>query len=349
VTAWDVASAFQKSLRLPGILGAEAATCPLPTAGATPALKASWRDAAPHETLSINVDDGVQLEVLDFGGQGSPILLLPGLGATAHSFDELAPLLARKHRVVAMTRRGTGDSSKPDFGFDTPRLSQDVIEVMAAMKLGQVLLVGHSIAGDELTWLGGHHADRFTGLVYLDAAYDRSRELAKGSSRYRELQRSLPPEPPIPPAALLNFDTMSKFLEERGHIRYPEGELIAFLRVNHPYLAGTPSIDTRTQQAIKAAIRAPDYAKVKIPALAIYAFEDPGKPLPPWYDTSDSELMANLAELDRLSKEQKRESIALFKAGVEHGQVLELPNSTHYLIQSNPLEVLEAIEKFEGR
>ena len=116
----------------------------------------------------------MQLEVLDFGGEGSPILLLPGLGATAHSFDELAPLLARKHRVVAMTRRGAGDSSKPDFGFDTPRLAQDVLQVMDAMKLDKVLLVGHSIAGDELTWLGGHHPERFSGLVYLDAAYDRS-------------------------------------------------------------------------------------------------------------------------------------------------------------------------------
>ncbi len=83
------------------------------------------------------------------------------------------PLLAQKHRVVAMTRRGSGDSSKPDFGFDTPRLAQDVLEVMDAMKLTKVLLVGHSIAGDELTWLGSHHPERFSGLVYLDAAYDR--------------------------------------------------------------------------------------------------------------------------------------------------------------------------------
>ena len=66
--------------------------------------------------------------------RGHPILLLPGLGATAHSYDELAPLLAKKHRVVAMTRRGTGNSSKPDFGFDTPRLAQDVLQVMDAMK-----------------------------------------------------------------------------------------------------------------------------------------------------------------------------------------------------------------------
>ena len=66
------------------------------------------------------MDKGVQLEALDFGGQGSPILLLAGLGATAHSYDELAPMLAQKHRVIAITRRGTGYSSRPDFGLDPP-------------------------------------------------------------------------------------------------------------------------------------------------------------------------------------------------------------------------------------
>ena len=173
MTAWEVAGFLDKSLTLPGILGADPDTCPLPTERGN-FSKSRWRDAAPHEAHSITVEEGVQLEVLDFGGTGSPILLLPGLGATAHSYDELAPLLARKHRVVAMTRRGTGYSSKPDFGFDTPRLAQDVLQVMDAMRLEKVVLVGHSIAGDELTWLGGHHPDRIAALIYLDAAYDRS-------------------------------------------------------------------------------------------------------------------------------------------------------------------------------
>src|SRR5262249_8004297 len=161
------------------------------------------RDAAPHEPSSISVEQGVQLEVLDFGGQGSPILLLPGLGATAHSYDEIAPQLARDHRVIAMTRRGAGYSSKPDFGYDTARLSQDVLAVMDAMKIDKVVLVGHSIAGEELTWLGGHHAERFAGLVYLDAAYDRSNPHANPlATRLRELGNILPAQPPIPPEAL---------------------------------------------------------------------------------------------------------------------------------------------------
>ena len=350
VTAWDVAGYVEKSLTTPGILGADAETCPLPAASPGNFGKSRWRDAAPHEPYSIRVDEGVQLEVLDFGGQGSPMLLLPGLGATAHTFDDLAPLLARKHRVVAMTRRGTGYSSKPDYGFDTPRLAQDVLQVMDAMDLDKVWLVGSSIAGDELTWLGGHHPDRFNGFVYLDAAYDRSKDRVNQESvSWRELNRRLPPEPPIPPSALLNYGAMSKFLEERGHVRYPEGELIALLQVNNPWLAGTPDIDGRTQQAISAAIQAPDYRALKVPALAIYAIRDPDKPLPPWYDANDAELSANLAELFRIRDAKQRHSIEQFRSNVANGQVLEMRNATHFIYQSNQAEVLEAVEKFVSR
>lgn len=345
VTAWTLAGYIDESLELPGILGSDTRTCPLPSSDGKHFQQALWRDSAKHEATSITVDQGVQLEVLDFGGQGSPILLLAGLGATAHSFDELAPMLARKHRVVAITRRGTGYSSKPDFGFDTPRLAQDVLQVMDALKLERVLLVGHSIAGEELTWLGGHHAERFNGLVYLDAAYDRSGN-AVMKSRQSILSRSLPPEPPIPPEAMRNYQAMSALLAERGHVRLTEGELIAMWNVDKPFLAATPGIDARAQQAIIAAVEVPNYAAIKIPALAIYAIPDPGTALPPWYDANDAQLKAALEELGRLDYDTRRKNIELFRRGVSQGEVLELPNATHYLIQSNQQQVLDAIETF---
>jgi pimeloyl-ACP methyl ester carboxylesterase len=345
VTAWTLAGYLDESLELPGILGSDTRTCPLPSSEGNHYQQAVWRDSAKHEATSITVDKGVKLEVLDFGGQGSPILLLAGLGATAHSFDELAPMLAGKHRVVAITRRGTGYSSRPDFGFDTPRLAQDVLQVMDALQLSKVLLVGHSIAGEELTWLGGHHPDRFDGLVYLDAAYDRSgNEVMK--SRQSILGRSLPPEPPIPPQVMRNYQTMSAFLAERGHVRLPEGELISLWNVDKPFLAGMPAIDARAAQAIVAAVEAPNYAAIKVPALAIYAIPDPRKASPPWYDANDAELMATLEELGRLNDETRRKNIELFRRGVVHGEALELPNATHYLIQSNQQQVLDAIETF---
>jgi pimeloyl-ACP methyl ester carboxylesterase len=344
VTAWNIAGYLDETVELPGVLGADASTCPLPVAGKPAFQPTVWRDRTPHEASSISVQDGVQLEVLDFGGQGPAVLLLPGLGATAHSYDELAPQLARRHRVVALTRRGTGYSSRPDFGFETPRLAADVIEVMNALKLDKVLLVGHSIAGDELTWLGGHHPERFTGLVYLDAAYDRSG--SKRNSRSKDLSRKLPSEPPIPPAAFANYTTMSRLLAERGHLSIPEGEMLAFRQADKPWLGGHPNIDPRAQQAIAAAIQPPDYTSVKVPALALYAIEDPDAPLPPWYDRNDKEVLAALAELTQIKTEAQRKNIEAFRRGMANGEVLELPNAEHYVIQSNPREVLEAIEHF---
>jgi pimeloyl-ACP methyl ester carboxylesterase len=348
VTAWTLAGYADESLKLPGILGSDARTCPLPTSEGGHFQQALWRDSAKHEATSITVDQGVQLEVLDFGGQGSPILLLAGLGATAHSFDELAPLLARQHRVIAITRRGTGYSSRPDYGFDTPRLAQDVLQVMDALKLEKALLVGHSIAGEELSWLGGHHPERFDGLVYLDAAYDRSGN-AVMKSRQSILSRSLPPEPPMPPEAIRDYQAMSALFADRGHVRLPEGELIALWNINKPFLAGTPAMDTRAAQAIVAAIEAPDYAAIKVPALAIYAIPDPGKPLPSWYDTNDAEQKATLEEIGRISADTQRKNIELFRRGVSQGETLELPNATHYLIQSNQQQVLDAIETFSQK
>lgn len=346
VTAWNVAGYLERSLTFPGILGADTATCALPSANGS--FQASrWRDAAPHEPSSISVAEGVQLEVLDFGGRGSPILLLPGLGATAHSYDEIAPLLARQHRVVAMTRRGAGYSSKPDFGYDTPRLGQDVLAVMDALKFEKVLLVGHSIAGEELTWLGGHYPQRFDGLVYLDAAYDRSNPRSNPlAARLRELGNIVPEQPPIPPEALLNYEAMKQWLETVDRTRPPEGELIAGWQVDKPFLGGTPSIDARTQQAISAAIQPPDYAALRVRALAVYAIADPDAPPPPWYDPKDAELMAALKEIARLRGEMQRQNIELFRSRASNGQVLEIPDARHYILQSNPQEVVAAVEKF---
>lgn len=348
VTAWRVAGYLDRSLALPGILGADAATCPLPTADGSNFPTSRWRDAAPHEPSSIRVADGVQLEVLDFGGTGSPLLLLPGLGASAHSYDELAPLLARNHRVIAMTRRGAGYSSKPDFGYDTPRLAQDVLAVMDGMGLRNVLLVGHSIAGEELTWLGGHQPDRFAGLVYLDAAYDRSNPRADPElERLRELNARLPPPAPIPPRALLSYEAMTQWFAETDRVRLPEGELLATWQVDKPFLGGTPSVDARTQQAIQAAIQPPDYGAVKVPALAIYAIDDP-EMRAARHGADDLELMATLAEIRRLRDEVQRRNIERFQREVARGQVLEMQNARHYILQSNTREVADAIDEFSA-
>jgi hypothetical protein len=146
-----------------------------------------------------------------------------------------------------------------------------------------------------------------------------------------------------------NYQAMSARLTERGHVRLPEGELIAMWNVDKPFLAGMPGMDARTQQAIVAAVEAPNYAAIKVPALAIYAIPDPGKALPPWYDANDAEQKATLEEIGHLSDDTRRKNIELFRRGAIQGEALELPNATHYLIQSNQQQVLDAVETFSLR
>ena len=102
------------------------------------------------------------------------MLFLHGLGDTPHIFDDLAPKFTNQFRVLGLTRRGHGQSEKPQTGYDTATLVEDIRQFLDALKIERVVLVGHSIAGDELTRFAGVHPDRVIKLVYLDAAYDRA-------------------------------------------------------------------------------------------------------------------------------------------------------------------------------
>lgn len=70
-------------------------------------------DSSPHRVELVEVEKGVSLEVLDWGGTARPLVLLTGLGDTAHVFDEFAPKLTASYHVYGITRRGRGASSKP--------------------------------------------------------------------------------------------------------------------------------------------------------------------------------------------------------------------------------------------
>jgi hypothetical protein len=49
------------------------------------------QDKSSHTAHYVTVDGNVKLEVLDWGGSGWPIVMLAGLGDTAHAFDDFAP------------------------------------------------------------------------------------------------------------------------------------------------------------------------------------------------------------------------------------------------------------------
>jgi len=130
------------------------------------------RAATEPTAQRVTVEPGVQLEVLDWGGTGRSLVFLAGLGDTAHVYDNFAPRFTAKYHVYGITRRGFGTSSHPaptDANYSAGRLGEDVVAVISALHLDHPVLVGHSIAGEELSWIGAHDPHQVAGLIYLDA------------------------------------------------------------------------------------------------------------------------------------------------------------------------------------
>ena len=142
-----------------------------PTAsGADDFKPAACVDNTPHEVRMVEVAPGVELEVIDWGGSGPPMVLLTGLGDNAHVYDQFAFQFTDDFRVIGITRRGFLPSSQPRDGYDVPTRAADDIAVLDAMGIEKAVFVGHSLAGSELSRLGSDYPDRVEKLVYLDAS-----------------------------------------------------------------------------------------------------------------------------------------------------------------------------------
>jgi pimeloyl-ACP methyl ester carboxylesterase len=145
-------------------------------------------DTSGHKVSFVTVEPGVQLEILDWGGTGQPLVLLTGMADNAHVFDELAYQFNDRFHVIGITRRGFGRSSQPAHGYDVDTRARDDITVLDKLNIHQAVFVGHSVSGTELNKIGAVYPDRVKKLVYLDA-------LDIGSGGWTTL-----PQPPPPPA-----------------------------------------------------------------------------------------------------------------------------------------------------
>ncbi len=305
----------------------------------------AWRDSSSHRVRSVRVEPNVQLEVLDWGGTGRPVVLLAGLGNNAHVFDALAPKLADRYHVYGITRRGFAPSSVPLTGYLSDSLADDVLAVLDSLRLVRPVLVGHSIAGQELSSIGSRHAERVAGLVYLDAAnvyafYDPT---AGDNAPYLlpDVQRRL--------AVIFDRWAPISFAERTAMIRQLTDTMLPILtrdlRVWASELAEAPNPTARPtglrRDPVASAIFAGGqlYRHVEGPVLAIYVAPAPLRPDAP----TDS---AGRATLDSLSLAYRMPQISAFQRGVPQAHVVRLAHANHYVWRSNETDVLRELRAF---
>jgi pimeloyl-ACP methyl ester carboxylesterase len=318
---------------------------------ATPASpqQVGWADPAPHVVRFVPVDTDVQLEVLDWGGSGPAIVLLAGLGDTAHVFDDFAPMLKAGHRVLAVTRRAHGRSSAPLTGYDFVRLAEDVVRVIDASGLNKPVVIGHSFAGEELHALGARHSAKIAGLVYIDAAFNRGDD--SDTETYGAVARTLPAAPRPGPGDLASFTALRSFLVKTHGFAGPESYLRTRWIANADGTVArmwAPELPIRQAMSkeMQAAYRPYNPERIRVPALALYAA--PGSAtdmMRPWYAADDPAVRERVEKLYGLERERVDNHIKWFERFAERGRVAKV-SGAHHLFLSNPREVLQQIEAF---
>jgi len=102
------------------------------------------------ESKYVRTSDGANLHYIE-AGTGPVLLMLHSWHGTAEQFRHQIEGLSERHRCIALEMRGHGDSEKVDHGYKVQRLAKDVYDVLQALELTDVVLLGHSM-GSSLIW-----------------------------------------------------------------------------------------------------------------------------------------------------------------------------------------------------
>lgn len=311
-------------------------------AGALACLAAdTWRDPSPHKSGVVQAN-GIRLHYLDWGGTGDPMVFLAGLGNTAHVFDGLAPKFTGRFHVIGMTRRGFGQSDRPDTGYDIAGRLADLAAFLGAMNLQKVILVGHSLAGDELTAFALAYPDRVIKLVYLDAAYDRSSiPMDQATKLEQALNQAMIAKLPKLPAEL----TMVEREVANGKVGFGSlwnDALEAEVRENYES-AADGTLKRRRIGPFQALIQGSgkanlDYSKLTSTSLSFFAQRDVLDELP-------EDKRKEFAEGGRKFSEYFDAQVATLKRNT-HVRVVVLPKANHHCWFDRGDEVLREMNAF---
>jgi pimeloyl-ACP methyl ester carboxylesterase len=302
-------------------------------------------DGTPHKKTLVPVDNGVRLQVLDWGGadKARTMVLLTGLGDNAHVYDQFAFQFTDYFHVIGITRRGYLPSSQPEAGYDVDTRARDDITVLNFLGIRKALFVGHSVAGSELSAIAVKYKRYVEKLVYLDA-FDLSKRFQLPDIPPRPFTDADSRSLQIYIAAVQRLDNtlepaqavcISSQFDENGRItgsttpaRIPE----AILRgVQEP---ASPAIDWAKVEAPRLGIFSQPSVEAKLPFYWYLSAEDKKKfddnwpGIVDWYTDTTNEFAAE-------------------HSGRPKAVVYTLPDAPHYFyLSSNQAFVVRVMREF---
>jgi len=304
-------------------------------------------DSSPHKSDFVNVN-GIRLHYLDWGGNGPALLFLTGLGNSAHIYDQFAPRFTDKFHVLALTRRGHGDSDYPETGYDVDTLTEDVRQAMDSLDIDKAILVGHSMANVELCHFAALHPERVLKLVFLDAAYDRSSSVFKAMVGKSPLKNI-----PIPGANDDHYSIEEYIVSIKKSYPYWAaiwGEVIEEEILHAVKTSPDGKIVDKMSDAIEQAFRdtlssyRPENSKIRAPVLSMYAILNGEDALADYMTEEQKALVTEF--FDTIRPPLTRECIEQFRRDVPHARIVEIPKGHHHCFIKQEEFVFDAMNNF---
>ena len=191
---------------------------------------------------------------------------------------------------------------------------EDIHGFLDALKIAKVDLIGHSLAGEELTLFAGRYPERVEKLVYFDTLFDHSPEV------WKEMQSD-----PVPRSSLIQKASM----EAMG---LPGAARIQVSQMPPPDEWAILVATLRGMINFQ-----PDYRKVRAPALAFCAVTaNPHYPRAWLPQDASAELHA---QADAWWREQGhaliRRGLEKFQRELPQAKVIELDDAPHYIFRGS--------------
>lgn len=220
---------------------------------------------------TFRLQDGTDIYYKDWG-TGQPILFSHGWPLSSDMWDAQMLFFAeRGYRTIAFDRRGFGRSGQPWSGYDYDTLADDIAELIEHLDLYDVVLIGFSMGGGDVTrYIARHGTGRVAKLVLLSAVTPMFGKTADHDGPDASVFEGI--------AAGIRKDR-SQFLDEFA---------VPFFGTNHGTVASPGVFKQALGIALQASIKAtldcvtsfsktdfrPDMSKIDVPTLVIHGDDD---------------------------------------------------------------------------